>query len=53
MYYGDLLALIIATLGVGAVVYYAGDRKEMRIVTKILISVIIFLWAGFGFLWLA
>ncbi len=52
MYYGDLLALIIATFGAGVVVYYADDRKEMRIVTRILVSVVLFLWVGFGLLWM-
>jgi hypothetical protein len=52
MYYGDLLALLIATFGVGAVIYYAKEEPRMRIVTRILISVIIFLWVGFGLLWL-
>jgi len=53
MYYGDLLALLIATFGVGVVVYYADDSKVMRIVTRVLLTTIIFLWAGFGLLWLA
>ncbi len=52
MYYGDLLALIIVTFGTGVVVYYAADRKEMRIVTRILVSVVLFLWVGFGLLWM-
>jgi hypothetical protein len=53
MYYGDVIGLLIATFGTGVVFYYAKDEPRMRIVTRILISVIIFLWVGFGLLWLS
>jgi hypothetical protein len=60
MYYGDLLALVIATLGTGVVLYYAecskddcGKSKGMKIVTRVLLSTIVFLWIGFGLLWLS
>jgi hypothetical protein len=49
---GDFLALLIATFGVGAVVYYAKEEPRLRILTKVLISMIIFLWVGFGILWI-
>jgi hypothetical protein len=52
MYYGDVIGLLIATFGTGVVFYYAKEEPRMRIVTRILISVIIFLWVGFGLLWL-
>ena len=52
MYYGDVIGLLIATFGTGVVIYYAKDEPRMRIVTRVLISVIIFLWVGFGLLWL-
>ena len=60
MYYGDLLALVIATLGTGLVLYYAecskadyGESKGMKVVTRVLLSIIVFLWIGFGLLWLS
>jgi len=53
MYYGDLLALLIATFGVGLVVFYTDESKPMRIISRLLMSLIVFLWVGFGLLWLA
>ena len=50
---GDFLALLIATFGAGVVTYYAKDEPRMRIITRILITVVIFLWVGFGLLWLS
>jgi len=53
---GDFLALLIATFGVGAVVYYAKSvtnyEPRMGILVKVLISMIVFLWVGFGILWI-
>ena len=53
---GDFLALLIATFGVGVVVYYAKSvidyEPRMGILVKVLISMIVFLWVGFGILWI-
>jgi hypothetical protein len=53
---GDFLALLIATFGVGVVAYYAKSMKNyephMGVLVKVLISMIIFLWVGFGVLWI-
>ena len=53
MYYGDLVALLIASFGVGVVAYYAdtGDKK-MSVLSRVLLSMIVFLWVGFGLLWI-
>ena len=48
---GDFLALLIATFGVAVTVFYAKDEPRMRIFTKVLVSMIIFLWAGAFLLW--
>ena len=53
MLVSDLVALLIATFAVGVVIYYAKDEPRMRILTRVLISMIIFLWAGVGLLWLS
>jgi hypothetical protein len=52
MLVSDLVALLIATFGVGVVIYYAKDEPRMRILTRVLISMIVFLWVGFGILWI-
>jgi hypothetical protein len=53
---GDFLALLIATFGVGVVVYYAKSvtdyEPRMGILVKVLILMIVFLWVGFGILWI-
>lgn len=49
---GDLLALLIATFGVGAVVYYAKDEPRLGVLVKVLVSMILFLCVGFGILWI-
>lgn len=50
---GDFLALLIATFGVAVVVFYAKDEPRMGVFTKILMSMILFLWVGFGLIWLS
>lgn len=48
---GDFLALLIATFGVAMVLFYAKDEPRMRIFTRVLVTMIIFLWVGAGLLW--
>jgi hypothetical protein len=53
MYYGDLVALVIASFGVGVVAYYTDSNdKKMSILSRVLLSMIVFLWVGFGLLWI-
>lgn len=49
--YGDLVALLIATFGVGMVTYYSRGEARMEIFVRVLITMIIFLWVGAGLLW--
>ena len=49
--YGDLVALLIATFGVGVVVYYSREEERLQVFVRVLITMIIFLWVGAGLLW--
>ena len=52
MLYADVLALVILSFGVGVVAYYADDSKGMSILTRVLLSMVVLLWVGFGLIWI-